>query len=151
MLVTEHFLHSTLILTISGRFDQNNDVALEKALLRGQEQNVLHVIFNLEQVSTIDTAGIGRIFLTFFRLKQQGICLSLVNPKPEVRKLLTLVEIPKILRIFESEQDALAWQASSPQFPSSSANPSSEWDGLSAQDLSRQAAWKSQTQTEANA
>lgn len=133
MLVTEHIQSDTLIVNISGRFDQNNDIALENALLRGLEKKVLHVVLNLEQVSSIDTAGIGRMFLTFFRLKQQGICLSVVKPRPAVMEILRLVEIPKMVRIFPSNEAAFAWQATSPQFPSlsSKAFPTQEVDTTS--------------------
>lgn len=137
MLVTERFYPSTLILTLSGRFDQTNDMALETAMLRGQEKKVLHVVFNLEQISTIDTAGIGRMYVTFFRNKKKGICLSFVHPKPKVREILDLVEIPKILRVFESDDAALAWQASSPQFPSAPTVSSSTWDITAKEDLSK--------------
>lgn len=151
MLVTEQFFPNSLILTISGRFDQNNDVALEKYLLVGEEKNVHHVVFNLEQVSSIDTAGIGRIFITFFRLKEQGICLSLVNPKPAVGEILSLVEIPKILRVFESNDAALSWQAASPQFPSSVTATDADWDAESAPDFQPPHDWASPSQAEANA
>ena len=151
MLVTERFFPTTLVLTLSGRFDQKNDMALETALLRGEDKNVLHVVFNLEQVSSIDSAGIGRIFLTFFRLKQNGVCLSLVHPKPSVLEILNLVETPKILRVFECDEAALAWQASSPQFPSSSTDPSSVWDAVAEQDLNPQSTWMHKSSTKASA
>ena len=151
MLVIERFYPSTLILTLSGRFDQKNDMALETAMLRGQEQKVLHVVFNLEQISTIDTAGIGRLYVTFFQLKQKGICLSLVHPKPSVREILDLVEIPKILRVFESDNAALAWQASSPQFPSGNNTPAASWDVSAEEDRSQQPGWLHKSPTEAPA
>jgi len=96
MLVLEQYFSSTLVLTLSGRFDQKNDMALETALLRGDERRVQHVVFNLEQISTITTAGIGRIYVTFFRLKHKGVCLSLINPKPSVREILDLVRFLKL-------------------------------------------------------
>ena len=152
MLVIERFFPSTLVLTLSGRFDQNNEMDLETALLRGQEKKVLHVVFNLEQVSSIDSAGIGRIYLTFFRLKQKGICLSLVNPKPSVREVLDLVEITKIMRVFESDKDALAWQASSPQFPSGiSPSPNADWNIVAEHNLPQQPGWVHESQPEAQA
>ncbi len=151
MLVLEEFDSSTLILTLSGRFDQKNDTDLEKALLRGDEKRVQHVIFNLEQISTIDTAGIGRIYVTFFRLKEKGVCLSLINPKPSVREILDLVEIPKVLRVFESVEAALAWQASSPQFPSSTSRSSPNWDAVPASELPEPRKWAHKSPTEASA
>jgi len=149
MLVIERYYPSTLVLTLSGRFDQKNDVALETAMLRGEKKKVHHVVFNLEQISTIDTAGIGRVYLTFFRLKQKGICLSLVNPKPDVRKFLELVEISKILRMFESDDAALAWQASSSQFPSATTVSSSDGEITPKEDHSQRLLWLSPTEASA--
>lgn len=152
MLVLEQYFSSTLVLTLSGRFDQKNDMALETALLRGDERRVQHVVFNLEQISTITTAGIGRIYVTFFRLKHKGVCLSLINPKPSVREILDLVEIPKVMRVFKSVKAALAWQASSPQFPSTSSSvPSSDWDVASEPDLPEKPTWVHKSPTEASA
>jgi len=151
MLVLERFHSSTLILALSGRFDQKNDMALETALLRAEERQVQHVVFNLEQISTINTAGIGRIYVTFFRLKQKGMCLSLINPKPSVREILDLVEIPKIMRVFESDEAALAWQASSSQFSSSASLPSPDWDIASDLEVSEPSTWAHKSPTEASA
>ncbi len=151
MLVLEHFVSSTLVLTLSGRFDQKNDMDLETALLRGDERRVQHVVFNLEQISTIDTAGIGRIYVTFFRLKDKGVCLSLVNPKPSVREILDLVEIPKVMQIFESDEAALAWQASLPQLPSSAPGSSPDWAAVSEHEISKPQQWAHKSPTEASA
>lgn len=151
MLVLEQFYSSTLVLNLSGRFDQKNDMALETALLRADERRVQHVVFNLEQISTITTAGIGRIYVTFFRLKHKGVCLSLINPKASVREILDLVEIPKVMRVFESDAAALAWQASSPQFPSSSSGPAPDWDMDSEPSLTEKPTWAMKSSTEASA
>lgn len=149
MLVIEHYHPSALVLTLSGRFDQKGDMALETAMLRGEEKKVLHVVFNLEQISTIDTAGIGRMYVTFFRLKQKGIYLSLVNPKPAVRKVLNLVEIPKVIHVFESEEAALAWQGTSPPLSSNPIVP--HWGSPSDDDSSKPSAWSHKSPTEASA
>ncbi|MDA0738787.1 MAG: STAS domain-containing protein [Nitrospirae bacterium] len=151
MLVLEEFDSSTLILTLSGRFDQRNDMDLETALLRGDEKRVRHVIFNLEQISTIDTAGIGRIYVTFFRLKEKGVCLSLVNPKPSVREIFDLVEIPKVMRVFESDEAARVWHASVFTLSSPSAVSSPDWQAVQEPELPEPQKWAHKSPTEASA
>jgi anti-anti-sigma factor len=149
MLVIERYHPSTLVLTLSGRFDQKGDMALETAMLRGEDKNVLHVVFNLAKISTIDTAGIGRLYVTFFRLKQKGIYLSLVNPKPAVQTILDLVEIPKIIQVFESDEAALAWLDTESQVRS---DPTvSPWVVSSEDDPSKQSTWSHTSPTEASA
>ncbi len=110
MLVTEHMLQGTIVLTLSGRFGQSHDPVLENALLKGTDQRTKQIVFNLEKVSSIDSTGIGLIFLTFYRLEQIGINLRLVNPKPEVRKLLDLVKIPLLMPLFNSNEEAVTAQ-----------------------------------------
>ncbi len=110
MLVTEHMLQGTIVLTLSGRFGQSHDPVLENALLKGTDQRTKQIVFNLEKVSSIDSTGIGLIFLTFYRLEQIGINLRLVNPKPEVRKLLDLVKIPLLIPLFNSNEEAVTAQ-----------------------------------------
>ena len=107
MLVTEHMLQGTIVLTLSGRFGQSHDPVLESALFKGTDQRTKQIVFNLEKVSSIDSTGIGLIFLTFYRLEQIGINLRLVNPKPEVRKLLDLVRIPLLIPLFNSNEEAV--------------------------------------------
>ena len=86
---------------------QGHDPVLENALLKGTDQRTKQIVFNLEKVSSIDSTGIGWIFLTFYRLEQIGINLRLVNPKPEVRKLLDLVRIPLLIPLFNSNEEAV--------------------------------------------
>ena len=108
MLIIEDSARSAQILTISGRFDENNTVALETALQRAENRGAQHIIFNLEKVSSLNSSGIGTIFLTYYRLQEKGIRLSLVNPTPEVRQLLEFVELPRLIPIFDFNEEAVS-------------------------------------------
>jgi len=107
MLLTECSLGDAQVITISGRFDHSNEVALEAALWQAEQKECRQVIFNLENLSSMDKAGIGTILFAHYRLKRKGILLSLVNPKPAVHKVLQFVELTLLLPIFNSIDEAV--------------------------------------------
>ncbi len=51
MLLTEFSLGDAQVITISGRFDRNHEVALETALWQAEQKERRQVIFNLETLS----------------------------------------------------------------------------------------------------
>ena len=106
MLLTEVSLGDARVITISGRFDHNNEVALEAALWQAEQKECRQVIFDLENLSSMDKAGIGNILVAHYRLKRKGILLSLVNPRPSVHKVLQFVELTLLLPIFNSNVGA---------------------------------------------
>ena len=107
MLLTELSLGDAQVITISGRFDHNHEVALETALWQAEQKECRQVIFNLENLSSMDKAGIGTILFAHYRLKRKGILLSLVNPRPSVHKVLQFVELTLLLPIFNSIDEAV--------------------------------------------
>jgi len=127
MLLTEYSLGAAQVITISGRFDHNNEVALEAALWQAEQRECRHVIFNLGNLSSMDKAGIGNIMFAYYRLKRKGILLSLVNPKPSVHKVLQFVELTLLLPIFNSIDEAVlspnGGLSSSELHPAPSASP----------------------------
>ena len=106
MLLTEVSLGDAQVITISGRFDHNNEAALEAALGQAEQKECRQVIFNLENLSSMDKAGIGNILFAHYRLKRKGILLSLVNPRPSVHKMLQFVGLTLLLPTFNSNVGA---------------------------------------------
>ena len=106
MLLTEVSLGDARVITISGRFDHNNEAALEAALGQAEQKECRQVILNLENLSSMDKAGIGNLLFAHYRLKRKGILLSLVNPKPSVQEVLQFVGLTLLLPIFNSNVGA---------------------------------------------
>ena len=106
MLVREDTIQGVLVLIPSGSLDQHNTVDLETALQRIEDKGTHHIVFNLEKVYSIDSYGIGMLFLTYHRLKAKGIQLTLVTPKPEVKKLLEFVDLPNLIPMADTAEEA---------------------------------------------
>jgi len=106
MLLTERSLNEAQMFLISGRFDQSGEFTLGNAISKAREAGCGHIMLSLEQVSWIDSSGIGIIFLTYHELRRKGIRLSLINPKPAIRQRLDLVDIPRLIPTYATEEEA---------------------------------------------
>ena len=102
------------IITLWACLDAQAEHLLESAVYEVQEAQGRHILLNLEALTTIDSRGLGKLFLTYHHLNRQNIRLSMVNPRPMVREMLEFVNFPKLVRIYDSldeivgqEQDVL--------------------------------------------
>jgi stage II sporulation protein AA (anti-sigma F factor antagonist) len=67
-----------------------------------------HLVFNLSQVSFLDSSGLGVILGRYKRLAQQGGRVSLVGPQPQVHRILTLSGLLTVMAEYVSEEEAMA-------------------------------------------
>jgi len=102
------------IITLGACLDEEAEHLLESAVYAAQEAQGRHILLNLQALTTIDSRGLGKLFLTYHHLNRQNIRLSMVNPSPMVREMLEFVNFPKLVRIYDSldeivgqEQDVL--------------------------------------------
>lgn len=78
--------------------------ALEEALDRGPAKNL---VFNLERVSFIDSSGLGVLLGRYKRITRNGGNVSIVSPQPQVRRVLDLSGLLRIMDEYPSETEAL--------------------------------------------
>lgn len=66
-----------------------------------------HVVLNLNDVSEIDTAGLGTLLFAVAKLQKAGGGLALVNLKPSHIKVLLEAKVANIFEVFKTDQDAI--------------------------------------------
>lgn len=93
------------IIALGPCLDAHAECFLESAVHQAQEAHGRHILLNLEALRTIDSRGLGKLFLTYHHLNRQNIRLSMVNPRPMVREMLEFVNFPKLVPIYESIDD----------------------------------------------
>jgi len=84
--------------------------ALELEELRREvlEQNDSRVIIDLSRVTRIDSAGLGQLMSCYSHLiKNRGV-LKMINPAPEIRKLLDMTGLSTLIPTFHDEQEAVS-------------------------------------------
>ena len=101
--------HSTMhMITLGACLDVKAEHLLESAVYQAQEAQCQHILLNLQALTTIDSRGLGKLFLTYHHLNRQNILLSMVNPRPMVREMLEFVNFTKLVRIYDSLDEVLA-------------------------------------------
>jgi anti-anti-sigma factor len=90
------------LITLGACLDAQAEHLLESAVYRAQEAQGRHILLNLQALTTIDSRGLGKLFLTYHHLNRQNIRLSMVNPSPMVREMLEFVNFPTLVKIYNS-------------------------------------------------
>lgn len=108
MELTEHQHESATVLDINGRFDFAARRDFKEALDRLQQAECRHVILNLEKVSFVDSSALGLLVVAHQNLKLKEGRISLVNPQSYVRQILDLANVPRMIPVFPTIEEACA-------------------------------------------
>ena len=108
MQITERQSGSVTVLDLSGKVTLGED----STLLKDKLQSLLHqgkknVIFNLEQVSYVDSAGLGALVSAYTTVTREGGSLKLVNVTKRLQDLLSITKLLTVFETFDSEDEAL--------------------------------------------
>jgi len=71
------------------------------------EQSDSRVIIDLSRVTKIDSAGLGQLMSCYSHLVRNQGSLKVVNAMPEIRKLLDMTGISKLIPAFSDENEAV--------------------------------------------
>ncbi len=91
--ISIRILRHTLVIKIYGALDYSKSLKVNE-LVKGAKIRYSNVLFNLTKVTSIDTSGMGLIHYLARQVKKRGGHIRLVNPSPQLRKVLELVPIP---------------------------------------------------------
>ena len=107
MPVATRTIDNAVVLDLSGRFDSNAKKEVQQAIDEAFDAGTSHLILNLASVPLVDSAALGLLAVSNQKFKKSGGKLSLVNPQPEVRLILDMVAIPRLIPSYDSIEEAL--------------------------------------------
>lgn len=107
MHITEHVHDGVLVLHISGRLNYYSRKTFQAVMRNAEKGFVDHVVINLTEVDYLDSVAIGMLVLSQVRLGLKGIVLSLAGPQSKVSTILEAVNIPKLIPIYTTEEEAI--------------------------------------------
>ena len=76
---------------------------LEKLELQGRQS----LLFDCGRIKAIDSLAIGALVRIWVSQKKRGGSLKLLRPSPNMREVLQIVGLSKIIESFDSLEDAL--------------------------------------------
>ena len=104
---TKRIAPDIAILAMNGRITMGNDclqVEWNSKQLLGE--NVKKLIFDLTNVSHVDSTGIGIIVMMAGRVKEAGGQLRIAGTNEHVHKVLTLTSIDKLIPLYDTAEAA---------------------------------------------
>ena len=111
MKIKERTLPQGMILDVEGDLTYANRTVFKAALEKAIQAHCKHLILNCEQVRFVDSAGLGLLVIAAQSFKRMQSQFSLLKPQSYVREIMSLANIPKMIPIYEREEDALMARA----------------------------------------
>jgi|CXWL01.1.fsa_nt_gi anti-anti-sigma factor len=108
MEITTRLAKGATVLTLKGDLNFGARPVFKAAIDKAIAGKSPHVILNLEGVAFMDSAALGLLVLTHQNCKKEHVRLSLVKPQTAVQAVLNLANIPKMIPIFATENEALS-------------------------------------------
>jgi anti-sigma B factor antagonist len=71
------------------------------------EQSDSRVIIDLSRITRIDSAGLGQLMSCYSHLVKNRGALKVLNPTPEIKKLMDMTGISTLIPTFQDEREAV--------------------------------------------
>ena len=102
-----HYGKNALIVFLQGEIDQHSTIELKQKIdIEIEQCSKKNIIFNLKDVSLMDSSGIGLIVGRYKLTNSLGGTTILCNANTTVNKMIELSGISKVIKSFNSLQDA---------------------------------------------
>jgi anti-sigma B factor antagonist len=108
MHIQERPIKGLMILDLQGRLDLDDGVELLKDKVHSiVHQGFSQVLLNLENVPSMDSAGLGAVVSAYTSVKGKGGTLKLLHLTKRIHDLLVITKLLMVFETFDSEADAL--------------------------------------------
>lgn len=99
---------SIFVIDVIGDMDLYSSFRLKELVDKLTNENVKKFIINLDEVSYIDSSGVGSLIYINSLCKKKDISFKIVNVKGTVKRVIELTKLLGYLPIANSEEDAVS-------------------------------------------
>jgi stage II sporulation protein AA (anti-sigma F factor antagonist) len=109
LLIETERIGPSLIVEIDGELDIATSPVFREVVDEKLDHynSINHLILDFKKVNFIDSSGLGVILGRFRRLNQHGGKISAVNASDQIKRILQLSGLLKIMEVFDDRQGAL--------------------------------------------
>ena len=106
--ITERFESNVIILDLEGRIIFGEGSVLLHRLLREiVERGEKNILLNFQNVTYIDSSGLGELVGGYVASKKIGGEIKLFNLLPNILEVVKLTKLNKVFEIYEDQQTAI--------------------------------------------
>lgn len=84
------------------------DIALREAVDETLKAGSTRILINLQDVTTIDSSGIGELVSAYTTVTNRGGKLKLLHLPPKVQDILQITQLVTVFDVFDDEAEAVA-------------------------------------------
>jgi anti-sigma B factor antagonist len=96
------------ILDVSGKITiGRGDLDLRNAIHKAVDDGAKKIVVILEDVSTIDSSGVGELVSSYTTVTKRGAKLKLVNLPPKVQDVLQITQLITVFDVYDTEDEAV--------------------------------------------
>ncbi len=108
MNVTFESIGNKLVIRINGDIDHHTCEAIRQRIDNEiSKKNPKGIIFDMENVGFMDSSGIGVIIGRFKQISEKGGATSMINVKPQIRRVYEICGLQKIIGVYDSLERAV--------------------------------------------
>jgi anti-sigma B factor antagonist len=109
MTIKERVSGDVTILDLDGKITLGEgDVLLRDTISKLVDNKTVKVILNLENVSYMDSGGLGEVVRSYTSVRNAGGDVKLLKVAKRINDLLTITKLHTVFDTFEDEAEALA-------------------------------------------
>ncbi|MGM0507711.1 MAG: STAS domain-containing protein [Fusobacteriota bacterium] len=95
------------LVSIEGEIDVYTSLEIKKDLNQIIDEDGLKLVIDLDQVTYIDSSGLG-VFVTILKkINKKGGNMKLINLQPSVEKIFEITRLKKFFEIYENKEEAI--------------------------------------------
>lgn len=100
--------NNKLIIRIDGDIDHHTCEEIRNRVDNEiMRRNPKSIIFDMKNVSFMDSSGIGVIIGRYKLIMENGGITAMINVKPQIKRVYDICGLKKIIPIFETEKNAV--------------------------------------------
>ncbi|PLT28269.1 anti-sigma F factor antagonist [Peribacillus deserti] len=108
LFINQEIKDNILCIRLSGELDHHSAEELkEKASAAIEKHGIQHIILNLEELSFMDSSGLGVVMGRYKQIKQKHGEMIVCAISPPVKRLFDMSGLFKIIKLEVSEENAL--------------------------------------------
>ncbi len=108
MVINKDAAGSNLILRLAGELDHHSSrLFREEFSAEWQKKDINNLILNFKKLTFMDSSGVGAIIGRYNQVKEKNGSVAVCGTSPSVKKLMEMSGLLKIVRLYDSENDAL--------------------------------------------
>jgi len=108
MNIRQRQVGDVVVLDLSGKITVGiGDVAIRDAVQVALGGGARDILLNLQQVATIDSAGVGELVSAYTSVAHRGGKMKLVGLPPKVNDILQITQLITVFEIYDTEPEAV--------------------------------------------